>query len=122
MTHYFRITHRISSEVELEGDVADAKRWVIIDGRVYSAADTFTAFCRETGWATVVGQTTHGDGQGVSPILFSLPNTGLLVRFSGIAVESPDGNLNAMTGTKPDIWAEMSNELVSEVINRIIDK
>lgn len=57
---------------------------------------------------------TGGDGKGVSPVLFSLPNTGLLIRFSGLAAESPDGELNAIGGTKPDIWAGTSNESAYE--------
>ena len=86
---------------------------------MYSSADSFSAFCRETGWATVIGQTTGGDGKGLSPILVLLPRTGILVRFSGLAAESPDGELNAIAGTRPDIQTRLSGEDVYELIKRI---
>jgi hypothetical protein len=52
--------------------------------------------------------------------LITLPETGLLVRFSGIAVESSDDGINAVTGTGPDIQIDTSNEDVYDEIYRII--
>ncbi len=119
LTHYFDIPRNISADAMLEGDAHRARRWVVTDGQVYSSADSFSAFCRETGWATVIGQTTGGDGKGLSPILVLLPRTGILVRFSGLAAESPDGELNAIAGTRPDIQTRLSGEDVYELIKRI---
>ena len=82
---------------------ADAKRWVLIDEGCYSAADQFAAFCKKTGWATLVGNRTRGDGvAGVTPAVIALKNTGLLVRFSIVAAANEDGTLNALVGTSPD--------------------
>lgn len=119
LTHYFDIPRQISGEATLDDHALKARRWVVTDGRVYSSADSFTAFCRETGWATVIGQTTRGDGKGTSPILVSLPKTGILVRFSGLAAESPDGELNVVAGTRPDIHTNLSGEDVYELIKQI---
>ena len=81
-----------------------AKRWVLIDGGAYSAADGFARFCKDTGWATLVGEPTGGCGaKGGAPFIVRLPNTGLLVRFDAVAAANADGTLNAETGTKPDI-------------------
>ena len=122
LTHYFTFTRKLSSDTVLKEKMLSAKRWVIIDEQVYSSADSFAAFCKETGWATLVGERTKGDGKGVSPILITLPKTGLLVRFSGVAVESSDGNLNAITGTRPDVRINISNGNVYDEIYKIIEE
>ena len=120
LTHYFTIPRKLSSDTALKKELQNARRWVIIDEQVYSSADSFASFCKNTGWATLVGKRTKGDGEGVAPVLITLPETGLLVRFSGIAVESSDGGINAVTGTGPDIQINTSNEDVYDEIYRII--
>lgn len=121
LTHYIKLPRQLSTDATLDGTVLDARRWVIIDDKVYSSADSFSAFCKATGWATLVGQSTHGGGQGTSPILISLSNTGLLVRFGGIAVETPDGSLNTVTGIKPAIQIIPLDENSRDALNRLID-
>ena len=64
-----------------EEKFASAKRWLLVDEGVYSAADAFAAFCKNTGWATVVGRKTRGDGSAMH-VMVELPNTGLIVEFS----------------------------------------
>lgn len=81
---------------------ADAKRWVLTDGRGYSATEQFAAFCKLTGWATLVGERTGGDGLGGQPLLLPLKRTGLLVYFSTAMAANPDGSLNALQGVLPD--------------------
>ena len=81
---------------------ADAKRWVLTDGRGYSAAEQFAAFCKMTGWATLVGSSTGGDGLSGNPLLLRLENTGLLVYLSTAMAANPDGTLNAERGVSPD--------------------
>ena len=87
---------------EEKSEEKDIKKWVLTSENVYSAADKFVNFCKQTGWATVVGTRTSGDGLQSTPILLLLPDSGLLVRFSAIAGENPGGNMNA-AGTMPDI-------------------
>jgi len=84
------------------GNGSDAKRWVLIDGQGYSATEHFAAFCKLTGWATLVGERTAGDGLGGQPLLLAMEHTGLLVHFSTAMVENPDGSLNAAQGVLPD--------------------
>lgn len=124
LTHFIKNNNRLAGvgdDAILGDNALSAKRWVIIDDRVYSSADSFSAFCKATGWATLVGQTTLGDGQGTSPVMISLPNTGLLVRFSALAAETPNGTLNAVTGTEPDIPVDSSVSL-RDTVNELIDK
>lgn len=82
-----------------------ARRWVIVDENVYSSSEKFVIFCKQTGWATVVGRHTGGDGLGYSPVLVMLPDSGILIRFSNTAGETPDGALS-VDGTEPDILLE----------------
>lgn len=81
---------------------SNARRWVIVNGNVYSGAEAFACFCKATGWATVIGTQTGGDGVAFDPALLLLPNSGLLVRFSIVAGESPGGGMN-IEGTAPDV-------------------
>ncbi len=85
----------------------NAKRWVLIGPRTYSAAEQFAVFCKETGWATLVGTATGGDGiTTIMPSYAALPNTGLLVRFTAGYALNSDGTCNAESGTVPDIACE----------------
>ena len=81
---------------------SDAKRWVLVSHTVYSSSEKFVCFCKATGWATVVGKQTGGDGMGFSPVLRLLPDSGVLYEFSCTAGENPDGTMN-IEGTMPDI-------------------
>ena len=81
----------------------DAKRWVIVSGYVYSSSEKFAIYCKSTGWATLVGTTTGGDGIGVTPVFAKLDRTGLLIRFTADAGENPTtGQPSAFSGTEPD--------------------
>ena len=82
-----------------------AKRWVVVDENVYSSSEKFVLFCKQTGWATVVGRHTGGDGLGSSPVLVMLPDSGILIRFSNTAGETLEGALS-VDGTEPDILLE----------------
>jgi C-terminal processing protease CtpA/Prc len=79
-----------------------AKRWVLVDEGVFSAADAFTSYCKDTGWATVVGRKTSGDGSG-QRIMVALPNTGLIVEFSVMTTLNSKGEPNVLCGTCPDL-------------------
>ncbi len=104
-THYANVT-AIYPDKDYTGPrvASSAKRWLLIDERVYSAADMFAFFCKNTGWATLVGKPTRGDGACIrAPLPFRLSNTGLLFRFSGESAANADGTPNAVFGTMPDI-------------------
>lgn len=105
LTDYYIVEDEISGILQVNEEAANAKRWVLIDNKVYSAADSFASFCKMTGWATLVGTTTKGDGMGITPLLITLPNTGLLMRFSGTASANEEGNLNAIYGTIPEYYS-----------------
>ena len=122
ITHYIVSEDTIYGTEQLSDDVLNAKRWVLIDDRVYSSADSFADFCKSSGWATLVGIGTKGDGIGTTPILVSLPNTGLLVRFSAMAGANEKGQLNVLYGTYPDYYSDFKKkENPLNTVYRLID-
>lgn len=78
--------------------------WLLVGANVYSASESFSVFCKETGFATLVGHETGGDGIGaLDPILLQLPNSGLLVWFTMMFGLNSDGSSSEEAGTIPDI-------------------
>jgi outer membrane murein-binding lipoprotein Lpp len=100
-THYVTIDHTVAPATEhspFHGHI-----WVLVGGAVYSASESFAIFCKETGFATLVGTQTGGDGIGIDPIFLQLPNSGILVQFTALYGLNADGSSNEETGTTPDI-------------------
>lgn len=84
------------------------KIFLLVDDYVYSSAETFAALCKAAGFATIVGTTTGGDGIGIDPGVFVLPNSGLVVRFSMEMGLNADGTSNEEYHTQPDIFVEQT--------------
>ncbi|WHY19144.1 S41 family peptidase [Paenibacillus sp. G2S3] len=77
--------------------------YLLLDSAVYSSAEGFAAFAKGTGFATVVGGRTGGDGLGTDPLLAALPNSGYVFRFSLQMGLNSDGSCNEEVKTVPDI-------------------
>ncbi|MCL6450573.1 MAG: hypothetical protein K6T75_04670 [Acetobacteraceae bacterium] len=86
------------------------KVFLLVDRGVYSSAESFAAFCKATGWATVVGGCTGGDGIGHDPAVVALPNSGMLVRFPLTMGLNADWSVNEEAHTRPDVLVEQSRE------------
>lgn len=82
------------------------KIWVLINKWCYSAADEFAVFCKETGFATLVGEATGGNGIGAQPYVIALPYSGLLIYYEPYIGFNRDGTCNGITGTQPDLVPE----------------
>jgi len=91
---------------------------VLVDGKTSSAADEFAVFCKSTGWATVVGETSAGSGIGGDPALIQLPQSGIIIRYPALTGFNPDGSLNMETCTTPNVYIEGSNP--DERLNNVI--
>ncbi len=98
--------------------------YLLIDEDVYSSADAFAVFAKDTGFATLVGKTTQGDGIGFDPILCLLPNSGYIFRFPDQMGLTADGTCNCEYKTVPDIEVEadrsekiFDDEAVKAVLN-----
>lgn len=81
----------------------EGKIWLLVDKTVYSASDAFVIFCKNTGFATVVGTITGGNGEGGEPHYIVLPNSGMVIRYEPYLTFNSDGSCNAVHGGHPDI-------------------
>lgn len=90
--------HPFSSEPAFKGKI-----WLVVDNGVASTSEYFTIFCKQTGFATVIGETTGGNGLGSAPYIAALPNSGLILNYDGYYGFNMDGSLNGEKGTQPDI-------------------
>lgn len=55
---------------------------LLVDKMVYSSLEKLATFAKESGFATLVGGRTAGDGIDSDPYIVGLPNTGYMIRFS----------------------------------------
>jgi len=109
LTHFMRANYEIEPDPEHRGFTG--KVWVLVSDRVYSSAESFAVFCRHSGWATTVGCNTGGDGIGITPLHYAMPNSGLMWRFSGVYGINPDGSSSQVEGTTPHILCEKEKAL-----------
>ncbi len=79
---------------------------LLVNNKVYSSAEGLAVFCKATRWATVVGETTGGDGIGVDPIILCLPHSKILIRFPSSMGLNPNGSSNEEKNTVPDVQME----------------
>lgn len=84
--------------------------FLLVDDDVFSSAESFSAFCKASGWATLVGGYTGGDGIGFDPSIVVLPNSGICIRYSTTFGLNPDWTVNEQVHTRPDILVEPSSE------------
>ena len=77
--------------------------FLLVSKKVFSSAEGFAQFCKTTGWATVVGERTGGDGIGSDPALIILPESGILMSFPSLVGLNHNGSLNSEEKTIPDI-------------------
>lgn len=100
-----RFTHYTvdTTSFEKSDNPYEGKIWILTSEKVYSASENFVMFCKNTGFAYLVGTPTGGDGGMLDPMLLSLPNSGLIVRFSPLYGTNSDGEGNEACGTSPDI-------------------
>lgn len=76
--------------------------YLLVDDIVYSSSESFAIFCKNTGFATLIGEKTGGDGGGIDPILFDLKNSGLIVRMTSEMYLTRQGICNEEFKTIPD--------------------
>lgn len=67
------------------------KIYLLVDKKIYSSSESLAMFCKETKFATLVGETTGGDGGCIDPVLFSLKNSGLIVRMASCMYLNKNG-------------------------------
>ena len=100
-------------EPETASEHFNGQIWLLVGPQVYSSAESFAVFCKQTGFATLVGQPTGGSNSG-GGIFLELPNTHLLVQFDVEYCLNSDGSCNMENGTEPDIVADDALALIEE--------
>lgn len=90
--------------------------FVLVDDLCFSAADGFAAVCKGSGFATVVGTWTRGDGVAFTPAVITLPNSGMVVRFPSFYGLNPDFSASEETHTSPDVMVEPSLDDILEYL------
>lgn len=93
------------------------KIYVLINSKVFSSAELFSVFCKQSGWAILVGEQTDGNGIGNDPIFVALPNSGIIIRFPMQMGLNSDGRSNEEFPTTPDIKSENPLNEVLNIIN-----
>jgi len=94
---------------------------LLVDSITYSAATTFTLFCKDTGFAKVYGTPNKGEGVCSGPAFYVLPNSKILIRFfSGLGIDSK-GNACEEVKVQPDIYYESELRNFDELLNFVID-
>ena len=83
----------------------DKKFWLLINNGCYSASDKLASACKRIGFAVLVGENTGGAGMnGLYPMHFVLPNSGLIFFFDYVYGLNTEGYCQDEVGTVPDIY------------------
>ena len=85
--------------------------YLLVDKGVYSSSEMFAVFSKNTGFATLIGETTGGDGIATNPLLCVLPNSGYIFRFSVVMGLNHDGTCNEEFKTRPDIEVDAKKRI-----------
>jgi len=90
----------------------------MVDKAVFSAAEGMASFMKNSESASLIGQTTGGDGITLGVINDVMPNSGLVFTYTNTLGYAPDGTINAEKRTVPDIQSESfrnSIETIQEI-------
>lgn len=87
-----------------EGEVNfKGKVYLLVDSEVFSSAEKFAAFAKDTGFATLVGVTTGGGMTFDEVPMDYMPYGGYIINYSRELVMNSDGTINMETKTTPHI-------------------
>lgn len=93
-------------EPKLEEKLFKGDIYVLTSKNNSSAVDSFAQFCKDTGFAKLVGEQTRGNSPFINPNYLNLKNSSLIVAFQTDFKLNSDGSPNVLGGAKPDIGIE----------------
>ena len=96
------------------------KIYVLTNQSVGSAGEGFAAYCKQTGFATLVGSETQGNAPGLNPVYFTMPNSGLMFTFQIDYKIDADGVCDTEFGTQPDILS-LPGETPMDTLLRVLE-
>lgn len=103
--------YRIREETEIKGGNAPERDIYVLTGRnTISAADMFAGIAKEQENTLLIGSNTMGEGIFPNYYMDILPNSKIVYLFIPSYAENADGMDNAVYGTAPDIYSELSVE------------
>ena len=80
------------------------KIYVLINGGCWSATDDYADLVKRTRLGAVVGQNTSGSGGAyLAPGVIRLPRSGMIFRVETELLLRPNGEVNELFGTEPDV-------------------
>lgn len=98
---FYEITRTISPTARYN---FSGKLYVLIDAGTASAADDYADLVRRLQLGTLVGQNTGGGGGAMlAPGVMRLPRSGMVFRTETEILLAPDGSVNELFGTAPDV-------------------
>lgn len=119
MTHFVKTTSTV--EARPNKNTFKGKIWVLTSSKNYSASENFVMFCKNTGFATLVGEVTNGDGGLMDPVLIKMPKSHVLVTYSALYGLNSDGSCNEEFGTSPDYLIKQGEDALT-ICEQLIKK
>ncbi len=101
-------------EVDFNGDIS-----VLSDQVCYSATEGFLCFCKQTGFATIYGIASGGDGIMEFPSFFTLPNSKIVITVTSALGLNQTGHSSEEYRTQPDVFYESSFGNFTELIDYV---
>lgn len=121
---FTNINERLTEKQICKGSNESFNIVLLIDGNVFSTADGLAKYFKRTGFATLIGEDTKGEGDGLTPIEIKL-KTGINVSIS-LPVEAPINELGEIDytkyNTKPDIYCKEGQDLLQLAKDVLLDK
>ncbi|NRB60044.1 MAG: hypothetical protein HRU50_08945 [Winogradskyella sp.] len=119
--NYFMKKDFVEISPEKTAKQYNGKIYLLVDEVVYSSSESLAYFFKATKFGKVVGKITGGDGVGTDPLLLTLPNSGIVVRYISEMGLNPDGSSNEEVKTIPDIVLKSETEKgrYEELVNYI---
>ncbi|MFX0091083.1 MAG: S41 family peptidase [Candidatus Hodarchaeota archaeon] len=105
-----------TGEVNYNGSIS-----LLTDNVVYSAAECFSLFCKQSGFATIYGTTTGGDGILPGYTFYVLPNSKLVIRIATTLGLDSTGHASEEVRTQPDVYYESAFGNFNELIDYVRD-
>lgn len=104
------------NEAGYQGDI-----YLLVDHNVFSSAEQFVQFVRDTELAYIIGEPTSGESAGFDSLFLNLPNSGYVVRFPGTMVLSSNGTNTNEVIADPDLVVD-SKMALEEAMTLIKNK
>lgn len=119
--YYIKDTIAISPDESKKDNGYEGEIFLLVNEDVFSAAEGFASFIKNTEFATIVGSQTGGDGITLGVINSVLPNSGLVFTYTNTLGYDPKGQINEENPTTPDIESASYRQSI-EIIENMINK